>query len=617
MTQKMNLFFRKYTNLAMWVSGVLTFVAIMISHIVEKEILINVLYIMAFLLAGLPILFRAIQGLRFKVVGIEVLVSIAVIGACFIGEFSEAAIVTFLFQFGSYLEQKTMAKTRSAIKALTKLAPTTAWRIADGEVEEIDVDEVEEGDRLLIKTGGQIPADGIVVKGDGYVNEASITGESSPRHKTEGTTLYAGTILESGTLEMEATKVGEETTFSKIIELVEEAQDAKSPIERFIDRFAKYYTPAVVGIAVLIFLITRNIDTAITVLVLACPGALVIGAPIANVSGIGRGAKKGVLLKGGDSVHTFAKTNTILFDKTGTLTVGEPQVTKIYSYCDENKIEEILSMTASAELASDHPLAKAILQYVKKKEIYFEQNANVVTEKGLGLTAKIKEHEVQVGSQKLMENHKIEMTEQQKKEIFSAQKQGATTVLVAVDGILSLLFAISDALKPEVKKNIQELRKMGVRKIAMLTGDNAHTAAAIAKEAGITEVYSECLPQDKVKLLQKMKAEGSIVTFVGDGINDSPALMAADTGIAMGSGTDVAVESSDVVLIHSDLNSLVTALHLAKQTERIMYQNIAIAVGTVFLLLIGLFAGYIHMALGMLIHEASILVVIFNAMRLK
>lgn len=263
MAQKLNLFFRRYSTPAMWAAGGLTLLALILSRLSLSDPLANALHIAAFLLAGSPILFRAVQGLRFQVVGIECLVSIAVIGACWIGEFSEAAIVTFLFQFGSFLEQKTMAKTRSAIKALTELAPATAWRLTDGEPEEIDADEVEEGNLLLVKTGGQIAADGTVVRGDGYVNEASITGESQPRHKTPGAPLYAGTILESGTLVMEAVKVGEDTTFSKIIQLVEEAQDAKSPVERFIDRFARYYTPAVVVMAALTLIFTRNLDMAI------------------------------------------------------------------------------------------------------------------------------------------------------------------------------------------------------------------------------------------------------------------------------------------------------------------------------------------------------------------
>ncbi len=598
----------------MWISGVLTLMAILLSHTGQNMVWSNALYLAAFVLTGLPILFRAVQGLRFKVVGIEALVSIAVIGACWIGEYSEAAIVTFLFQFGSYLEQKTMAKTRSAIKSLVEMAPTVAWRITDGEPEEIDADDAEEGDRLLVKTGARIPADGIVVQGDGYVNEASITGESQARHKTAGASVYAGTILESGTLEMEATRVAEDTTFSKIIQLVEEAQDAKSPVERFIDRFARYYTPAVVVMALLTLLITGDIDTAITVLVLACPGALVIGAPIANVVGIGRGAGQGVLLKGGDSVHTFARTNAVLFDKTGTLTVGKPQVTGVTAYCEN--VPEVLTMVAAAEQASDHPLARSILEYVSRQDIPVQHAVWTETKKGLGLVARIGEHELLIGNERLLEQYRIHMTTQQRQDILQAQQQCATTVLVVVDGTYDMLLAISDALKPEAAESIRRLRQMGVRRIAMLTGDNMHTAEAIAQETGITQVYPECLPQDKVELLRQMQAEGNIVTFVGDGVNDSPAIMAADTGIAMGSGTDVAVESSDVVLIRSDLDSLVTALGLARRTGVIMYENIAIAVGTVILLLIGLFAGYVHMAVGMLIHEASILVVIFNAMRL-
>lgn len=322
---KLNMWVKRLSLPFLWAAGVLIVLAMALAHIADNERLADICYFAAFVLSGLPVLLRAIQALRFKTVSIELLVSIAAAGACVIGEFNESAIVTFLFQFGSFLEQKTMKKTRSAIKALTEMAPSTACRIIKAEnngafeTEEIDADEVEIGDILLVKAGSQIASDGIVVKGEGYAAEASITGEALPKHKSAGDTVYAGTILDSGALQMRAVKVGEDTTFSKIIALVEEAQDAKSPAERFIDRFAKYYTPAVILIAAAVLVFTRNIDTAITVLVLACPGALVIGAPIANVAGIGRGAQEGILLKGGDSIHTFAKTDTVVFDKTGTL----------------------------------------------------------------------------------------------------------------------------------------------------------------------------------------------------------------------------------------------------------------------------------------------------------
>ena len=598
----------------MWAAGVLTAGAMVLSRIAGAQAFASAGYLAAMVLAGTPVLVRAVQSLRYRTVGIECLVTIAVVGACCIGEFSEAAIVTFLFQFGSYLEQKTMTRTRSAIKELTSLAPTTAWRLTGGVPEQIDADEVEQGDRLLVKTGGQIAADGTVVQGEGYVNEASITGESAPQHKRAGDAVYAGTILESGTLEMQAQKVGEDTTFSKIIQLVEEAQDAKSPAERFIDRFAKYYTPAVVLLAALTLLLTRDPDTAITVLVLACPGALVIGAPIANVAGIGRGAREGVLLKGGERIDTFARTDAILFDKTGTLTQGTPRVVRCFCY--EGQEEPLLAAVASAELSSDHPLARAIVAYAQEKGLPLAPLDNVQAHKGAGLSADTPAWKLLIGSARLLEESKITLPAQLRADMGAMQAQGATTVLAALDGKPALLLAISDALRPEAGEAIGQLKKMGIQTLVMLTGDNPETARAIAAQAGIPEIHPELLPQDKVDWVRRMQRQGRTVTFVGDGINDSPALTAADTGIAIGSGTDVAIDSSDVVLMKSDLSGVVRALRLARSTVRILRQNIAIAVGTVALLLAGLFAGFVHMSVGMLIHEASILLVIFNAMRL-
>lgn len=670
---------RRYSLPCTWGAGILIFLAMLLSHTADGKILVTICYLAAFLLAGFPIAFRAFQALRFKTVSIELLVTIAAVGACIIGEFNESAIVTFLFQFGSYLEQKTMKKTRSAIRSLTEMAPSTAWKIkvpektnssespnvsskeenlvsgknfCSYEIEEIDADEVEIGDLLLVKSGNQIASDGIVVKGDGYAQEAGITGESLPKHKVAGDVLYAGTFLDSGTIQMRATKVGEDTTFSKIIELVEEAQDAKSPVERFIDRFAKYYTPAVIVMAALVFLFTGNLDTAITVLVLACPGALVIGAPIANVAGIGRGAKEGVLLKGGDTIHTFSKTDTFVFDKTGTLTLGTPEVSIQKNYCD--RAEEVLILAASAEQASGHPLAQAVLSYAKN---FYEKNPcaensaaehsdikysdlkhsrlqnsqaepsdarsltllepdSVETIKGQGIRSVIQNHTVLVGSRKFMEQNGIFLSAPILHDLKEIQHNGASTVLISVDHALKMLLGISDKTKPDAKDSILRLKKLGISNLLMLTGDNSSTAAAISEQLGIPQYRAELLPADKLSVVQELKNTGKTVTFVGDGINDSPALATADTGIAMGSGTDVAIENSDVVLIQSDLKSLVTALQLARKTVRILYENIAIAVGTVLLLLVGLFAGYIHMSIGMLIHEASILVVIFNAMRL-
>ena len=607
-------FFQKYSNPAMAAGGVFTALGLVLSRLPGAAELGTAAYLLGALLCGAPILFRALQSLWFKVVGIECLVSIAVLGACWIGEFSEAAIVTFLFQFGAYLEQKTLAKTRSAIKALTDLAPTTAWRLRDGIPEQIDAEDVEPEDRLLVKTGGQVAADGTVLSGDGFVREASITGESQPRHVSPGDTVYAGSILESGTLEMEAKKVGEDTTFAKIIELVEQAQDAKSPAERFIDRFARYYTPAVVLLALGVLLFTRNLDTAITVLVLACPGALVIGAPIANVAGIGRGAREGILLKGGDSIRTFAKTDTFVFDKTGTLTQGRPQVTRQSTYGMD--LKTALSLAAGAESRSDHPLGKAVLEYAAAQGIPPGSCTRCNTQTGLGLDADVDGHRVLVGSPRLLTQAGLVLPEALRADLAQAQAQGATVVVAAVDGVPALLLSVQDALKPDAMQALESLRKLGVSRLVMLTGDNEKTAAAIAEALALTDFRAELLPRDKLAYVRQLRQAGRTVTFVGDGINDSPALTEADTGIAMGSGTDVAMEVSQVVLMKSDLQSLAKALVLCRWTNRVLWENIAIAVGTVIALLLGLFAGYIHMSLGMLIHEASILLVIFNAMRL-
>ena len=602
----------------LWAAGLLIVLAAVLSRAGGSAAAAELCYLAAFALSGLPILARAAQALRFRTVSIELLVSVAAIGACCIGEYHESAMVTFLFQLGSFLEQKTMKKTRSAIKALTELAPTTARRIVgtgqngDFETEEIDADQVEAGDLLLVRAGDQIPADGTVVWGEGYAAEAGITGEPLPRRKQEGDAVYAGTLLDSGTLQLRATKVGEDTTFARIIALVEEAQDAKSPAERLIDRFAKYYTPAVVVMAAVVLLATGRVETAITVLVLACPGALVIGAPIANVAGIGRGAREGILLKGGDSIHTFAETDTVVFDKTGTLTAGVPTVMAQKAYTD--RPEEALALAAGAERASAHPLARAVVQYAASLPAYGPEEAQTI--RGCGVEATVCGHRVLVGNERLMERNGIALPPQVRQELETLQRSGASTVLAAIDREIRLLLGIADQIKPDAEESLRQLKAMGLRRILLLTGDNVAAAQAAAARLGIPDCRAELLPEDKLTVIRALQQQGRTVTFAGDGINDSPALAAADTGIAMGSGTDAAIDSSDVVLIRSDLTSLVKALRLCRRTVRILTENIAIAVGTVVLLLLGLLAGRVPMSLGMLIHEASILAVIFNAMRL-
>ncbi|GAA3013517.1 heavy metal translocating P-type ATPase [Tetragenococcus solitarius] len=561
-----------------------------------------------------PIAIQAYQALKVKVVSIDVLVTIAVIGALLIQNFEESAVVTFLFLFGHYLEQRTLNQTRSAIKELTDMAPESALvQTEDGEFEEVDVDDVDEGDVLLVKTGGKVPVDGTVLTGEGYINEASITGESVPVTKTEGGEVFAGTILENGTIQIRADKVGEDTTFGKIIELVEEAQDSKSEAERFIDRFSKWYTPTILVLAFIVWAITQNIELAITILVLGCPGALVIGVPVSNVAGIGNGARNGILLKGSEVINDFSNVDTIIFDKTGTLTVGNPEVAEKEVYGDNS--EEALSYLASVEQESDHPLAKAVLANIGTVNMTPVEETDVV--KGGGIVAQVNGHRVAVGNVALMEKEQVTLNKKAQKDVQRFEKNGNSLVLTAVDGELKVLMGIRDQVRPGVKQDLQNLKDLGVKNLVVLSGDNQGTVDLVASELGLTEAHGHMLPEDKSAHIEKLQKEGQIVAFVGDGVNDSPSLALADIGIAMGSGTDVAIETSDVVLMNSDFSRLPHALGLTKSTASNMKQNILIAIGVVLVLLASLlFSEWMSMSIGMLVHEASILVVIFNAMRL-
>ncbi|WP_275781870.1 heavy metal translocating P-type ATPase [Latilactobacillus curvatus] len=574
------------------------------------------LLLVASMMGVAPILMQAYQALKVKVISIDLLVTIAVLGALIIGEFNESAIVTFLFLFGSYLEQRTLKKTRESIRALSEMAPQTAQVLAaDGTTTTVDVDDVEIDDQVLVKAGAQVPVDGQVVQGSAYVNEASITGEAQLVKKIVGDAVYSGAIVDNGTLTVTATQVGDDTTFAQIIELVEEAQDSKSPAEKFIDRFATYYTPAVLVLALAIGLITRDFKLAITILVLGCPGALVIGAPVSIVAGIGNGAKHGVLIKGGEVVNAMAGIDTMVFDKTGTLTKGDTAVAHVQFYTAAE--QATLAVTTAVEAQSDHPLATAIVQYARGRGVTdLPTIERIETLKGLGVQAEVAGQTIRIGRAKMMTEAGIRLTGAQIAAITASQTAGQSTVLVAVDQQVVLLIGIADTVKPEAKAALTRLKKAGVKHLVMLTGDNDQTAAAIAKAVGITEYHANLLPAEKVEFIKTYQANGQKVAFIGDGINDSPSLALADIGIAMGSGTDVAIETSDIVLMQSTLSELVYADYLTKATARNTVQNIVIAVGTVGLLLLGLMVGWVQMASGMFVHEISILVVIFNAMRL-
>ncbi len=568
--------------------------------------------------AGFPVFKKAFGALRYKIVGIDALVTIAVIGAIAIGEFWEAAAVTYLFSLGDYLESRTIEKTRSSIKALLDLAPATVRVRRNGAELELEPDNVLVGDMVVVKPGEKIGVDGQVVEGSGYVNQATITGEPLPVYRDKEGKVFSGTILESGYLLIEAQKVGEDTTFARILHMVEEAQDRKARTQKFLESFSRWYTPAIVIAAILLFTITRDIELALTLLVIACPGALVISAPVAIVAGIGNGAKRGFLVKGGDIMERLGKVKVVAFDKTGTLTIGAPEVQSVRSFSPGLGEDELLKLAAIGETYSEHPLARAI---VAKAEMgsagvtRHPEESQVIP--GRGVSFILDGRNYFIGSRSLLAEKGLGLDAGQELAVREEEGKGRTVVLIASAAAALGYISIADTPRPEAKAGIAALRKLGIPHIAMLTGDNPRAAAAIARELGIDEVRAELLPEDKVKAIDSLKKTFGSVAMVGDGVNDTPALAAADLGIAMGgAGSDVAMETADVVLVSADLSRLAYGLALSRATVRVMKQNIYFALGVAGTLLAGVLLRTVNLSFGMLVHEASVLLVILNAVRL-
>ncbi|VDG96956.1 Probable cadmium-transporting ATPase [Lysinibacillus sphaericus] len=572
--------------------------------------------ITATVIAGTPIAWKASQALRMKAFSIELLVTIAVIGALLIGEYVESATVTFLFLFGAFLEVRTLEKTRSSLKSLIEMAPLDATVIREGETMTISIDDVIEGDRVIIRSGEKVATDGKIVTGNATVNESAITGESVPARKTIDDRVFSGSIVDNGFIEVIADRVGDDTTFARIIELVEEAQETKSKTQKFLDRFASVYTPAIVLLSILVYIFTRNIEMTLTFLVVACPGALVISAPVSIVAGIGNGARNGVLVKGGEIMENLAKVDTVVFDKTGTLTKGRPEVMDIHTISgDEN---ELLRLVAEAEMISEHHLGQTIVKEAQKRGItLINQPKDAEIIEGNGVRATIENKILTVGNRKLMAAKDIVIEASMESYAVQREKAGSTAIFAAIDGVVQGIISIADQIRPEAKEAIQELRDNGVKQVIMLTGDNRHTAELVGKQLGLDHIHAELLPVDKVAWIKQLKAAGHVVAMAGDGINDAPAIATADIGLAMGEdGTDISMETADIVLMADRLDQFSHAHALAKETIMNMKQNTYFAVGTVFILLAGVLFGKVFLASGMLIHEVSVLLVILNAVRL-
>lgn len=605
----------KRTSIVTLIAGILLIVAFIL-HFIGLEILKQTVLILGTFIAGYPISKKAFQAIRMKAFSIELLVTIAVIGALLIGEYVESAAVTFLFLFGAFLEARTLEKTRSSLNTLIDLTPDQATIIQDGTTRTVPIEDVDLHDKILVRSGEKIAVDGWISNGTATLYEAAITGESTPSAKNIGDYVYSGTIVDHGSIEVIAEKVGEDTTFSQIIELVEEAQETKSKTEKFLDRFAAIYTPAILILSILVYIFTQNIHMALTFLVVACPGALVLSAPVSLVAGIGNGARHGVLIKGGETMERLAKVDTVVFDKTGTLTQGHPTVTNIYTRT--MKASELLRVVAEVEMHSEHHLGQTIVKEAKREELSLVHDASDVNIiKGRGMTGYIDEKFVVIGNRKLMQEYIITVPFTDESYAVTQEKDGNTAVFVGMNGELAGIISIADEVRLEAKQAIADLKANGVKNIVMLTGDNAHTAALVGKQLEIDEVHAELLPVDKVKHINRLKESGGTVAMIGDGINDAPAIANADIGLAMGiGGTDISMETADVVLMNDRLDYFSHAFTLAKATFLNMKQNTIFAVSTVLLLLIGVLFGKIFLTSGMLIHELSIILVVLNALRL-
>jgi len=600
------------------ISGVLILIGLIAGRVLDYGALHDVAMIAAAAIAGTPIVVKAARALGARVIGIDLLVSVAAIGAVLIGEYWEAAAVTFLFAIGHALETATLTKTRSALAELVAVAPDVAVVLRDEQQVQIPAQDVAMGETVLVKNGAKVPVDGEVIGGNGALDEASITGESIPVEKSAGDQVFAGTVSKGGFLQVRATGVGADTTLARIIHRVEEAQDAKARTAAFMDRFSAWYTPAIMVMALAIGLITGNVVLALTLLVIACPGALVISIPVSIVAGIGRAARDGILIKGGEYLETSGRITAVAVDKTGTLTKGQPRLTDVVVLDPAMDRDDVLTWAARAEAGSEHPLARPILEAAAAEGLGtpgLPEHTEPVP--GKGITATTQGRRVLIGNAALLQEYGVQDTVGAAGVAQDLAAAGRTPMIVAVDDAVVGVVAVADEIRDAAALMVQRLHRAGVKKVVMLTGDAPLVANAVGAATGVDEVRAGLLPEEKLQAVAELQREGHVVAMVGDGVNDAPALATADIGVAMGAaGSAVAVETADIALMGDNLLKLPEAVGLARRTVNNMRQNIVIALSTVAALLAGVLFGGVTMAVGMLVHEVSVLVVVINAMRL-
>ena len=514
-----------------------------------------------------------LELIRERKIGTELFISIAVIVSVVGKEYLAGSVVLMIILIAEYIASASGERARASIKELIGSVPQTAILKKDGNEQPVSIASLTVGDIVVVKAGEKIPVDGKIVSGS--VNQAPITGESVPVEKNSGTEVFAGTILELGALDVEMTKAGKDTVFSRIIALVEEAESSKAPIEKLTDKVAAWLIPVVFVFVLGVYLLTKDVKLVIALLIFTSPAELGLATPLVTISAIARAAREGILVKGGKFLEELAKIKTIVFDKTGTLTIGKPTVNRVEILDDSFTEKELVQLAASAENRSSHPLANAILMYADNMGASLSEPTDFEVFKGKGISATINNKKVLIGNKTLMDDHTISVT-------VNSENLTDTAIYMAVDGNAASVFYVSDAIRPGAKEMIEELKRSGVENIIMLTGDNPQTAAHVSGQLGITSFRADMLPEDKIKAIQELQSKGEKVAMVGDGINDAPALVQANVGISMGIvGTQAAMEAADIVLVEDKLEKIARSKAISKKAFRTIKENIIGGVGVV------------------------------------
>jgi len=569
------------------------------------------------IIGGHRIFFDALASLLRRQISVDLAIAIAAAAALAIGQYLAAAEVIFIMLIGESLESFAVSRTRVSIRRLLDLSPRMATIRRNGEEHEIPAERVRPGDIVIVRPGERIPVDGVVVDGSSSVNESTITGESMPADKHAGDEVYTGTLNELGALEIEARRVGEDTTLAKIIHLVEEAQEHRAPVQRLADRYATYFVPIVIVAAALTLVFTREMLRAVSVLIIACPCALVLATPTAVVASIGWLARRGILVKGGAYLEQVGRVDALLLDKTGTVTEGRPELAEVLTF-REYSAESVLRLAASAEAPSEHLMARLIAAEARVRRLRVEAPEDFTVRPGLGVEARVAGERVLVGNRQLLAEGGVELPPEAADVVHSQEEDGRTVALVAAGGTLVGAVVVHDRPRAGARETISRLRELGLQDIALVTGDNERVARAVAAEVGITEFSADLLPDGKVEKVRELQGRGRTVVMVGDGVNDAPSLAAADVGIAMGTiGTDVTVEAADVVLIADELPRLAALVETSRRTLGTIRQNILyFAILFNFAAVMAAAFGYVQPVVAAVVHQVSSLLVVCNSLRL-